>query len=443
MIQSLREVWGLYSQKRVLAVLFLGFSSGLPLALTLGTLTLWLAEEGISKTSIGLFALVGTPYAFKFVWAPLVDQLPVPWLTRRFGRRRGWALFTQLGLMLSIFFLGGSSPVEAPMVTAVLALITAFMSASQDIVIDAYRVELLENRQQGAGAAMVVLGYRIGMLVSGAGALYLASFMSWQETYAIMALCMLVGMVTVLLNPEPVAQEASGATDEAAHGHSRSERVTAWVKRAVIAPFAAFMSRPGWFWIIIFILLYKLGDALAGVMSNPFYLELAFSKIEIANITKAFGLAASIVGGLAGGWVVSRMGIMQALLWCGVLQMLSNLMFVVLAQVGHSLTWLTITIAIENLAGGMGTAAFVAYLSGLCNLSYTATQYALLSSLAAVGRTMLAANAGWMAEMTNWTVFYGLTTLAAIPGLLMLFWMMRRFPVHFEPHGVVKGESAG
>ncbi|MEG3639929.1 AmpG family muropeptide MFS transporter [Magnetococcus sp. PR-3] len=421
MFKSLQDVWNLYGQRRVMAVLFLGFSSGLPLALTFGTLTLWLAEEGISKTTIGLFALVGVPYTFKFAWAPLMDSLAIPWLTRRFGRRRSWALFTQVGLAVTIFLLGLSNPLEAPFVTAILALTVSFMSASQDIVIDAYRVELLEDHQQGAGAAMIVLGYRMGMLVSGAGALYLASSVSWAATYGIMALCMSVGMVTVLLNVEP-----KGAPKELMQGHGG---FVPWFKDAVLAPFQNFMTRPGWLWVLVFILLYKLGDALAGVMSNPFYLELAFTKIEIANISKLFGLAASIIGGLIGGVVVSRMGMMRALLLCGVLQMLSNLMFVIQAEVGHNVSMLAVTIGVENLAGGMGTAAFVAYLSGLCNRAYTATQYALLSSLAAVGRTMLASNAGWMAELSSWSLFYGITTLAALPGLLMIPWMMRRFPL--------------
>lgn len=409
---------GVYGDRRVMSIFFLGFSSGLPLALTFGTLSLWLAEAGVSKTNIGLFALAGAPYTFKFLWAPLVDRLPLPFLTRRFGRRRSWALVTQILLMAAIFGLGATKPASNAFLTALLALLVAFCSATQDIVIDAYRVEILEEHQYGAGAAMIVLGYRIGMLVSGAGALYLASFFGWFAAYAFMASLVMVGMVTVLLNPEP------------AHSSPflRKAGFVAWVSGAVIAPFSEFMARRGWVLILLFILLYKFGDALAGVMSNPFYLEMGFSKIDIANISKAFGLAATIIGGLIGGMLVSRMGIVKSLVLCGLLQMFSNLMFVYLAVTGHSIMVLTATIAIENLSGGMGTAAFVAYLSGLCNVAYTATQYALLSSFMAFGRTLLSSTGGWFADQLSWVSFFILTTTAAIPGLLLLVWMARRFP---------------
>ena len=407
-----------YSNRRVLSILFLGFSSGLPLALTFGTLSLWLAEAGVSKTNIGLFALAGTPYTFKFLWAPLVDRMPLPFLTRRLGRRRSWALVTQVFLMAAIFSLGATDPSSNAYFTALLALMVAFCSATQDIVIDAYRVEILEENQYGAGAAMIVLGYRIGMLVSGAGALYLASFFGWFAAYAFMGCLVMVGMVTVLLNPEPINSSPL----------QREDGLVAWIRDAVIAPFSEFMGRKGWLLILLFILLYKFGDALAGVMSNPFYLELGFSKIDIANISKAFGLAATVIGGIIGGMLVSRMGIVKSLVVCGLLQMFSNLMFVYLAMKGHSLAVLTMTIAIENLSGGMGTAAFVGYLSGLCNVAYTATQYALLSSFMAFGRTLLSSTGGWFADQLSWVSFFLLTTAAAIPGLLLLAWMARRFP---------------
>ncbi|GAB6041796.1 AmpG family muropeptide MFS transporter [Endothiovibrio diazotrophicus] len=428
---------GVYRDRRVLAILFLGFSSGLPLALTFGTLTLWLAELGISKTTIGLFALVGAPYTFKFLWAPLVDRLPIPLLTRRFGRRRGWALFTQLALMGAIFGLGTTNPAEDPVLTALFALLVAFCSASQDIVIDAYRVEILDEERYGAGAAMIVLGYRIGMLVSGAGALYAASFFGWHTTYFAMAALMVVGMVTVLLNPEPRVHESRESREQQARVSAflarrpdlppRLGTALAWIHGAVIAPFAEFMGRRGWLLVLAFILLYKFGDALAGVMSNPFYVELGFTKIEIANISKAFGLAATIIGGILGGLMVSRFGILKSLLYCGLLQAVSNLMFAILAMAGHDLGLLTATIAIENLSGGMGTAAFVAYLSSLCNVAYTATQYALLSSFMAFGRTLLSSGGGWLADRLDWVSFFVLTTFAALPGLLLLIWMARRF----------------
>ncbi|HEY5720395.1 MAG TPA: AmpG family muropeptide MFS transporter [Gammaproteobacteria bacterium] len=428
-----------YRDRRVLAVGFLGFSSGLPLALTFGTLTLWLAELGIDKTTIGLFALAGTPYTLKFLWAPLVDRVPLPWLTRRFGRRRGWMLATQVALMAGITLLGGSDPVAAPTLTALLALLVAFCSATQDIAIDADRVEILDERRYGAGAALVVLGYRIGMLASGAGALYAASFSDWGTAYAIMAALMAVGVVTVLLNPEPAVADSPEARAQAARVaafvaarpdlRGRAGRALAWLHGAVVAPFAEFLARPGWLAVLGFVVLYKFGDALAGVMSGPFYVELGFSKIEIANVTKAFGLGATIAGGLLGGLLVSRHGIWRSLWACGLLQMLSNLMFVVQALAGHDLTVLTLTIGLENLAGGMGTAAFVAYLSSLCNVAYTATQYALLSSLAAFGRTLLSSSGGWLAVQLDWVGFFLLTTVAALPGLVLLWWLGR----HFRP----------
>jgi len=436
-----------YGDRRVLAILFLGFSSGLPLALTFGTLSIWLVEEGVSKTAIGLFALVGAPYTFKFLWSPLVDRLTLPYFTKRFGQRRGWAILTQLALMAAIFGLGSVAPSASPVLTAFLALLVVFCSASQDIVIDAYRVEILAERQYGAGAAMIVLGYRIGMLVSGAGALYLSSFFGWHVTYAVMAGLMIVGIGTILLNPEPERMHSRESTelegriseylDTRPHLRGGTAKLLAWLSSAVVGPFAEFMGRRGWLLVLLFILLYKFGDALAGVMSNPFFIELGFSKIEIANVSKAFGLAATIIGGMIGGMMVSRLGIVKSLFICGILQMISNLVFVLQAMAGHNLTMLVLTIGVENFSGGMGTAAFVAYLSSLCNMAYTATQYALLSSFMAFGRTMLSSGGGWLADNMNWVAFFIVTTIAALPGLVLLVWMVR----HFKTAGAIRSKE--
>ena len=427
-----------YTDRRVLALLFFGFSSGLPLALTFGTLSLWLAEIGVSKTTIGLFALMGTPYTFKFIWSPLVDRMPIPYLTRRLGRRRGWAIVTQLALMATIAGLGATNPVTRPGLTAVFAIVVAFWSATQDIVIDAYRVEILEERQFGAGAATIVLGYRVGMLVSGAGALYLATYVGWFATYVTMSAFMTVGIVAVLVNPEPKVQKSRQSVEQERriaaylkarpHLKGKKAKALAWIYGAVFSPFAEFMGRHGWLVVLLFILLFKFGDALAGVMGNPFYVELGFTKIQIANISKIFGLAATIIGGVIGGVIVNRMGILKSLFVCGILQMLSNLMFAVLAMVGNDPFVLSLTIAIENLSGGMGTAAFVAYLSSLCNIAYTATQYALLTSFMAFGRTLLSSSGGWLADHMDWISFFVITTGAAIPGLLLLLWITKRFP---------------
>ena len=416
-----------YREPRVLAVIALGFASGLPLLLTASTLAIWLAEAGVDKTTIGLFALVGVPYSLKFLWAPLIDRLRLPVLTRAFGRRRGWMLLTQFALMAALVGLGAAHPARDPALTALLALVVAFCSASQDIVIDAFRVEILEERQQGAGAAAIVFGYRMAILVAGAGALYLATVVSWFWTYATMAALISVGIVTVLLTPEPAGQ-AEQERGAAARRPGGLAEAAAWVYEAVVAPFAEFMRRRGWLAILAFIVLYKFGDALAGVMANPFYIEMGFSKAEIASISKLYGLVATLAGGFLGGLLVSRWGIVPSLLACGLLQMLSNLMFAVQAVAGHDIGVLMLTISIENLSGGMGTAAFVAYLSSLCNVAYTATQYALLSSLMSVARTTFASPAGWIADQTDWVTFFLLTTVAALPGLLLLLWMTRRFP---------------
>lgn len=407
--------FGIYGRPRLVAIGFMGFSSGLPLPLTLGTLSYWLAEQGVSRTTIGLFTLVGLPYSFKFLWSPLMDRLPLPGLTTRLGRRRGWLLVVQALLAVAILALGLGNPRAAPIATALAALAVAFLSASQDIVIDAYRIELLQPEEQGAGAAATQWGYRFGMIAGSAGALVAAAEGGWHVAYAVMAALMGVGMATVWLTPEPRV-----ALPRAAPG------AAAWFKDAVAAPFADLIRRDGWFAILLFIVLYKFGDALAGVMSNPLYVALGFTKGEVAAISKVFGVLATLVGIAAGGIVVARLGLYRALLICGVLQMLSNLAYAAQVVAGHDVAMLAVTIAAENFTGGMGSAAFVAYLSQLCNLAFTATQYALLSSLASVGRTVLAASGGWLAQRLDWVPFFGLATLACLPGLGLLLWLMRQ-----------------
>ncbi|HYD32611.1 MAG TPA: AmpG family muropeptide MFS transporter [Azospirillaceae bacterium] len=407
-----------YGDRRILTVLFLGFASGLPLALTASTLSYWLNDHGLSLTAIGLFSLVGLPYSFKFAWAPLIDRLPLPLLTRRLGQRRGWALIAQAALMASLWGMGSTDPAADPWWTAFFAVLVAFSSASQDIVIDALRVEMLDEDQQGAGAGTIVLGYRLGMLAAGAGALFLADQIAWPDVYRVMAALVGIGMVTVLLTPEPkrVARPAPERTT-----------LVGWLKDAVIGPFAQFMARRGWLVILLFITLYKLGDVMAGTMSGPFYRGLGFEKSEIASIAKVFGLIATIAGGLLGGIVVSRLGTVRALFFSGVLQMLSNLSYSALAFAGHDMTMLTAQIAIENLTGGMATIALVAYLSSLCNVAYTATQYALLTSFAALARDFLGASAGWFAERMDWVSYFIFTAGAALPALVVLVWLVTRF----------------
>ncbi len=425
-------------ERRVVVVFFLGFSSGLPFLLVFSTLSTWLAREGVSKTMIGLFALVGSAYALKIFWSPLVDRLPFPPFTTLLGRRRGWLVFSQLALIVTMIGLGSTEPKTDLWWTAMWAVGLAFASATQDIVIDAYRIDLLEERQLGAGASNVVLGYRVGLLAAGAGALTIAELYSWFWAYAAMAALMGVGIVTVLLTPEPETRLTPEAAAREAQLTKFRERfinlsgrlqtVAAWVQSAVINPFAEFMLRPGWIAILLFAGLYKYADGLLGVMANPFYVEMGFTNVEIAAISKGWGLAMTLIGGVLGGVLVARFGMLQALLFCGVAQALSNLTYVVQALAGHDVTVLTAVIAIENLTGGMATAAFVAYLSSLCNISYTATQYALLTSLMAFTRPFLSFGAGGMAEYLGWVEFFLVSTLAGLPGLLVLLWMMRRFP---------------
>jgi PAT family beta-lactamase induction signal transducer AmpG len=422
---SWRESLAVYLRPRLLAVLFMGFSSGLPLPLTFGTLSFWLAESGVSRTTIGVLALVGTAYSLKFLWAPLIDRLPLGAFSRRLGRRRAWALAIQVLLAGAIFCLGLTDPKVDPWPTALVAVVIAFLSASQDIVIDAYRIEILEPDEQGAGAAATQWGYRFGLMASSAGALFAAEYAGWSFAFALMACLMAVGAATVWLTREP---PASAAVAGALPGDTPAQKALAFVRIAVVGPFAEFASRPSWLLIVVFVVLYKFGDALAGVMANPFYVAMGFSRIEVASISKIFGVFTTLAGVAAGGAVVHRYGLYKSLLVCGVLQAASNLMYVAQAWVGYDTTLLAFTIAFENFTGGMGSAAFVAYLSGLCNIAFTATQYALLSSLATVGRTTLAASGGWLSEQLDWMMFFALTTLAALPGIVMVLWLMRRFP---------------
>ena len=408
-----------FTDRRVLLILPLGFASGLPLLLTASTLSAWLATAGISRAAIGAFALVGTPYAFKFLWAPLIDRLPPPIPC---GRRRGWGIAIQVALIATTLTMGTCDPRRDLTVMAALALLLAFLSASQDIVIDAYRVEILGPDQQGPGAAMIQTGYRIAMLVSGAGALMIAEGAGWFAAYAVMAALLALGMLVFLLGPEP--KIATAVAQEIQAGEARG--IGHWFATAVVAPFADFMRRPLWPAILIFIVGYKLGEAMAGVMATPLYVALGFSLREIAAISKLVGFFATIAGALIGGAITVRFGVIRALIFCGILQSAGNLFYVLQAVGGHRLDYLALCVAAENLTGAMAGAALVAYLSGLCSPAFTATQYALLSSLAAVGRTLVASTGGVMADRFGWVPFFLLTTVVTVPALLLLGWIAWR-----------------
>jgi PAT family beta-lactamase induction signal transducer AmpG len=405
----------LYADWRMLVLVLLGAASGLPLALTAGTLGVWLTRVGIDKTTIGLLGAVALPYTLKFLWAPLVDRLRLPLLGPLLGRRRSWALLTQLALMAAIAAMALTDPVANPLLLAVFAFLVALASASQDIVLDAYRVEILDPPRYGAGAAVFVLGYRLGLLASGAGALYLADLVSWSAVYLVMAGALVVGVATVIACREPRAPTEPSAAS-----------LLEAVRGAVLAPLLDFARRPFWLAILLFVFCYKLGDALAGAMTNPFLVELGFTNSEIASVSKLYGFIATIAGLALGGYLIPRLGLAATLWTGGVLQLASNLVFALQAELGHHLGMLAVTIGVENFSGGIGTAALVAYLSGLCSLLYTATQYALLSALATAARTVLGTATGALADMLGWIVFFGLTAALAVPGLVLLAWLGRR-----------------
>lgn len=411
-----------YFDRRMLAMLLLGFSSGFPYLLVFGTFSLWLKDAGVSLAAIGLFSLAKTPYSLKWLWSPIVDRvkLPVFW---RLGRRRGWALFAQICLFLALLGMSVTNPALHPWHMAVFAFLTVVASATQDIVLDAYRIESFSNREQGAGVAVFVLGYRFGTIFSGAGALFMAAVMSWENVYKVMALGALVGMVTILCSREH--KEAQIITAKA-ENLSIGRRIAVFMKNAVYDPLADFAKRKHWLLILVFVFLYRMSDAYMAPMAYPFYDDMGFSKIEIASVIKVYGVIATIIGTLLGGILVSRYGIVKSLLWCGLLQGASNLAYVWLAYAGHDIYVLMATISIDNISGGLGTAAFVAYLSSLCNVAYTATQYALLSSFMSLARDVFAATSGFVAAAMSWSAFFILTAFMALPALLILLYLAHK-----------------
>jgi PAT family beta-lactamase induction signal transducer AmpG len=429
---SFADTLAVYLKPRVLIVMFLGFSSGLPLALSGSTLLVWMREAGVDLGTIGLFALVGTPYTVKFLWAPVVDALDVPVLSRLLGRRRGWLVFAQLLLMAAIVFLAFCDPARAPWLVAVGALMVAAASATQDIVIDAFRVESLAENEQAAGMASYVAAYRIGMLASTAGALFLVSgfeglgfdkHAAWTAGYVVMAALVVIGIATAIVATEPEAS-AAAAAEHAAHARDNPLRRVA---TAAYSAFADFLTRPLALWVLAFVVLFKFCDAFAGTMTAPFVIDLGFSRNDYAAIVKGVGLAATLIGGFAGGALARGMPLATSL-WIGaVLQMASNLVFTWQALVGVNHWALTVTIIVENFTGAVGTVIFVAYLSALCQSPlHTATQFALLTALAAVGRTYLSSGAGFVAEATGWPAFFVISALAAVPSLILLAMLQGR-----------------
>jgi PAT family beta-lactamase induction signal transducer AmpG len=426
---SIRETLAVYLRSRVLIVMFLGFSAGLPLALSGSTLLVWMREAGVDLGTIGLFALAGTPYTIKFLWAPLVDALDVPILSRLLGRRRGWLIFSQLLLIAAIVFLAFSDPAKAPWIVALGAVMVAAASATQDIVIDAFRVESLPESEQAAGMASYVAAYRVGMLVSTAGALFLVSGFeayglskhgAWTAGYVTMAAFVIIGMLTSLIATEPLQSQRI----ETAH---HRENALSRIFQAALGAFRDFWQMEAALAVLAFVVLFKFTDALAGAMTAPFVIDLGFSRNEYAAIIKGVGLAATLIGGFAGGYVARRYPLALSLWIGGILQALANFAFSWQAIIGHDIAWLTFAIVTENFTSAIGTVIFVAYLSALCrNPAYTATQYALLTALAAIGRTYLSAGAGYIAEASGWFWFFALCALAGLPGLILLGWLQTK-----------------
>lgn len=403
MMNNAWEMAKVFTSKRMMVSLLMGFSGGLPILLTISVLQAWMVEAKVDLSTIGLFALVGLPYTLKFVWAPIFDRYAPSLL----GRRRGWLVIAQLCLIASIVALAYSNPLENLWMTAVAALLLSFFSASQDIVIDAYRRESLTDDEQALGASLYVAGYRFGTMLASGGGLILADIMSFSSVYLVMAAIMLVGVATALWANEPKMMYQQPKS----------------LREAVVNPFVDYFTRPYSILILLFILLYKVGDTVASTMTTPFYLQMGFSKTEIGSVVKLFGLWATIGGGIIGGLWILRLGIYRGLLIFGILQAVSTLGFAVLVYTGPSVAVLAAVITFENISGGLGTAAYLAFMASLTNKRYTATQYALLTSLMGVPRVILSASSGFMADYLGWVNFFVSCAIMALPGLILLVWL--------------------
>jgi len=411
-----KEIWAALANKNMAVVLLLSLSSGLPIALSTSTLQAWLATTSIDIKTVALFSLVGLPYTFKFIWAPIMDRFVPPWL----GRRRGWILLTQMLLVVLIVQMAFTVPEEHIVLMGVLALALAFCSASQDIAIDAYRADLMQAKERGFGAAITVSGYRTAMLISGGLAWIIADVAGWQFTYCLMAALIALAMIGPLFGPEPV--------------WDRSTPVT--LQQAVFQPFREFLSRKQGLALLVFIVLYKLGDASAISLNSLFFIrEQGFTLTETGVLYKWLGIVATILGAFIGGSFVVTHGLYKPLMWFGIAQAVSNLGFMVLALIGKSYSGMVVVVAIDQLVGGMGTAVFLAFLIALCDHRYTATQFALLSALSAVARVIIGPPAGYLIEMIGWASFFMVTFLIAIPSLVMLYYMRKRIESYHHKDG--------
>ena len=433
-----RTVWRVYAEVATWRMLLLGFSAGLPLLLVFGTLSFWLREAGINRTTIGYLSWVGLAYGFKWVWAPLVDRVPIPLLTRWLGRRRSWLLLAQFTIMAALVGMALTDPRTALTPVVWCALAVAFGSATQDIALDAYRIESAATEKQAALAAAYQTGYRIAMIWAGAGALWIAARAevagvtgyqqgAWATAYLVMAASMLLGVATVLLSPEPVAR-----------AFKPSRNAADWLRSALVEPFADFLRRYGRQAAVILALIaiYRISDVVMGIMANPFYVDMGYTKDEVAAVTKIYGVIMTLAGAFAGGALAMRFGVMRVLMLGAVLSAASNLLFAWLGSRGHDVNALIFVISADNLASGIASAAFIAYLSSLTNVNYSATQYALFSSMMLLLPKFLAGYSGTYVDAFGYSQFFTATALLGVPVLVLVAMAARLPPPKSESNSV-------
>lgn len=420
MFKHINDIYNTYINKRMLILMALGFTSGFPFLLVFGTLSFWLKDLDISYTLIGAFSLVKIPYSLKWAWSPIVDNVKLP-ILYKLGRRRSWAVFIQFLLCCALVGMAFTNPEIHTLHMALFAFIASFLSASQDIVLDAYRVESFEDepKKQASGVAIYVLGYRLGLIFSGAGAIYMASVISWTKVYVIMACGLLVGLTAILLAKEPQKYQYKKYK-------LKIKDSIAFIKNSLVNPFKDFTKRQHWYWILLFIFTYRLSNAYFGPMSFPFYVDLGFTKTEIASVIKIYGMIAAILGGLAGGLIVMKIGLKKSLIIFGLAQCLTTFLFAVQAQYGHNMPLFITIITLENFSSGLATTALVAYISSLCNKLYTATQYALLSSVMSLSRDIFSSTSGLLAQNVSWDVFFLICGFLSLPSLIIAWFCFKK-----------------
>ena len=416
MLEYIKKIKEIYIKKQMLILLALGFSSGFPFLLVFGTLTLWLKQSGLTLALIGSFSLVKIPYSVKWLWSPLIDNIKIPYLYK-LGRRRSWALIIQILMFISIFAMSCINPAKETTLMAILACITAFLSASQDIVLDAYRVECFEKKpeQQANGVAIFVLGYRLGLIYSGAGALYFAALYDWNIAYKFMAMGVLVGLSAIICTDEAIIYKYK----------KQKIKIKEFLNSSVVEPFKDFIKKQYWGWIILLIFTYHLSNAYVNPLLNPFYDDMGFTKIEIANVMKLYGMIAAIFGGIVSGLIITKTGLKKGLLYAGILQCLSTMLFSLQAVYGHNMFLFIIVVTVENFISGMATTALVGYISSLCNKSYTATQYALLSSITGASRDIFSSTSGVVAQFLGWKLFFIVSACMSLPSLIIIYFCLK------------------